>query len=272
MRVGIRWAQRVGLAFLFGSGLVWDAAAQIQYARGQNLVPVFEGWQRSADGSFNLWFGYLNRNHEEALNIPVGPDNFIEPAGPDRGQPAFFYPRRGLYAFKVSVPADWPKDRDVVWTVTAQEKVERAYGSLKPVWEIDDGVIISNFGGGGNVFVTGDPNVGPTITQAPKAQTIAAGGALSLALSATDDGWPKSRNLNKRESVGLKVSWAQYRGPGRVTFPSGRVTRLVNGQSVTKATVDAPGTYVLRAHLDDGGLFAIHDVTITVTGGSSGQP
>src|SRR5206468_1845340 len=69
------------------------AAAQIpfqpgwKYRSGQNVVPAFEGWERNADGSFDMIFGYYNRNYEETLDIPVGPGNSLEPGGPDQGQP-----------------------------------------------------------------------------------------------------------------------------------------------------------------------------------------
>ena len=61
------------------------ADAQWAYDRGQNAVPVFEGWEPNPDGSFNLVFGYMNRNLDEHLAIPVGPDNQLEPGGPDQG-------------------------------------------------------------------------------------------------------------------------------------------------------------------------------------------
>jgi len=62
-------------------------ATQVRYASGQNVVPVFEGWERNPDGSFNMVFGYMNRNYEEDLDVPVGPDNHFEPGTPDQGQP-----------------------------------------------------------------------------------------------------------------------------------------------------------------------------------------
>ena len=40
-----------------------EAAAQT-YHSGQNVQPVFEGWEQNPDGSFNMVFGYLNRNYE----------------------------------------------------------------------------------------------------------------------------------------------------------------------------------------------------------------
>src|ERR1700675_3768504 len=93
--------------------------AQVQYARGQNVAPVFEGWERNADGTFNMVFGYLNRNYEEEVDIPIGPNNTIDPSGDDRGQPTHFYPRRQRFIFKVMVPKDWDKNRKVAWTLTS---------------------------------------------------------------------------------------------------------------------------------------------------------
>jgi hypothetical protein len=87
------------------------------YSRGQNASPAFEGWEANADGSFNFVFGYMNRNWEEELNVPVGPDNNIEPGGPDRGQPTRFLPRRNRFVFRVRVPKDWG-DKELIWTLT----------------------------------------------------------------------------------------------------------------------------------------------------------
>ena len=70
-----------------------DSTNNFKYNSGQDVQPVFEGWSRNADGGFAMHFGYLNRNWAEELAIPVGPDNSVEPGGPDRGQPTFFYTR-----------------------------------------------------------------------------------------------------------------------------------------------------------------------------------
>ena len=53
-----------------------------------------------------MWFGYMNRNYEEELDLPVGADNTFEPGG-DRGQPTHFTPRRHKDVFKVTVPKDF---------------------------------------------------------------------------------------------------------------------------------------------------------------------
>src|SRR5215470_13449638 len=83
---------------LLGLAIVFFVAspllAQTRFASGQDVVPAFEGWERNPDGSFNMVFGYMNRNYEQELDIPVGADNMIEPGLADQGQPTHFYVRR----------------------------------------------------------------------------------------------------------------------------------------------------------------------------------
>ena len=74
----------VVVAILMALAVAPGANAQT-YHSGQNLQPVFEGWEQNPDGSFNMVYGYLNRNYEEKLNVPVGPNNFFEPGPLDQG-------------------------------------------------------------------------------------------------------------------------------------------------------------------------------------------
>ena len=99
-------------------------------ARGQNVVPVYEGFWRNADGTFDLLFGYYNRNWEEEIDVPVGPGNTLEPGGPDQGQPTHFFPRRNQFVFKVRVPANFG-NKEVVWTLTSNGETEKAYATLQ---------------------------------------------------------------------------------------------------------------------------------------------
>ena len=99
----LTFALALGLAVLLAS--LPAVNAQIASPRGQNIAPAFEGWQENEDGSFNLLFGYFNRNWAEELHVAVGLNNRIEPGGPDYGQPTYFYPRRNRFIFKVRVPA-----------------------------------------------------------------------------------------------------------------------------------------------------------------------
>src|SRR5438874_600272 len=74
--------------------LAQDSRPPQRFNAGQNVAPSFDGWEKNPDGSFNMLFGYFNRNWEEQPQVPVGPDNNIEPGGPDQGQPTTFFPRR----------------------------------------------------------------------------------------------------------------------------------------------------------------------------------
>src|SRR5438034_6118436 len=152
-----RWKYLACAAALAVGGVGPTAVrAQIQYASGQNVAPVFEGWMKNADGSFDMLFGYLNRNFEEVLRIPVGPNNSVEPGGPDRGQPTVFVPRRPTgqppgerreqFVFRVRVPKDWGPKQELVWTVVANGKTDRAIATLNPLSEMDDTVIAMNRG------------------------------------------------------------------------------------------------------------------------------
>ena len=125
-------------------------SAQVQYSRGQNVAPAFEGWERNPDGTFSMVFGYLNRNYEEEVDIPVGPDNLSHRhrTSGDRGQPTHFYPRRQRFLFRVVVPANWDKQRKVIWTLTSRGHTDQAKGWLQPEWELSEDVIVENMGGG----------------------------------------------------------------------------------------------------------------------------
>src|SRR6202049_4207582 len=75
------------------------------YSSGQDVVPVFEGWEQNRGGTFDLVFGYMNRNREQEFYIPVGPDNYIDlKSNGDAGQPTHFYAKRQKFVFKVTVP------------------------------------------------------------------------------------------------------------------------------------------------------------------------
>jgi len=78
----------------------------VRHASGQAVAPVYEGFDINDDGSFNMWFGYMNRNYEEEIDVPVGPNNNFEPDA-DRGQPTHFTPRRHKDVFSVRVPKDF---------------------------------------------------------------------------------------------------------------------------------------------------------------------
>ena len=273
--------------------------AQRSYATGQTIAPAYEGWERNDDGSFDLVFGYMNRNWEEVIDVPVGPDNGIEPAGPDQGQPTHFYPRRNRFVFRIRVAADFG-DKELIWTLTTNGQTERAYASLRRDYFIDDLVIQANYGAGGAAATTPElaDNQAPTLAiEGAGERTTRVGEPVTLVAVSTDDGKPRARSMpasNPRNpgrittdtATGHRFSWFVYRCAGEVTFdpPQTKVwedTRDTGGSPwspgwetpeapedgrwVTAATFAEPGTYVLRGIAHDGGLATTADVTVTVT-------
>jgi hypothetical protein len=263
------WA--VSAAILFACLISVCVSAQVRYARGQNVAPVFEGWEHNSDGTFSMVFGYLNRNYEEEMDIPVGPANAValgaSPGG-DHGQPEHFYPRRQRFLFKVAVPANWDKTQKVVWTLTSGGRTDQAKGWLQPEWELSEGVEVENMGGG-----VPDPGNKPPVLTTIGDQKISLPNLVTLTASATDDGLPKpyrkaasnpDRDSEPRRPRGVQIKWTQYRGPGKVTFDPD-ASMIVHGQPVeltTKVSFSVPGTYVLRATAGDGQLYSSHDVTV----------
>ena len=78
------------------------------------VFPYFEGWYRNDDGTATILLGYYNRNVDQTLEVPIGPNNRIEPGGPDRGQPTHFLPRRHYGVFTITVPKDFGTAEDHV--------------------------------------------------------------------------------------------------------------------------------------------------------------
>ncbi|MEE2635850.1 MAG: hypothetical protein VYE68_01280 [Acidobacteriota bacterium] len=187
-----RWS----LVVLVITAVLWSdapgALAQTVYRSGQSVQPVYEGWNENQDGTFTMWFGYLNRNYEETPIVPVGPDNHFSPGPTDRGQSAFFYPRRQNFVFSVTVPANWG-DQDLVWTVIHDGTAYTAVGSLWPTWVVDEGVWRANRGAGlgGRDGQEAFANRPPTLRfDIDTTVTTTVGRPVTLTVLAGDDGQP----------------------------------------------------------------------------------
>jgi hypothetical protein len=229
-----------------------EAAAQgLTFASGQTVSPAFEGWQQNPDGSFNLVFGYMNRNWEEEPDVPVGDDNSFSPGPDDRGQPTHFLPRRNRFVFTIPVPADFG-DQELVWTLRVNGVEKKAYGSLQADYFVNNMIIMSETGtlgpGSSNPALRAQT---PPVVELEMETVIDArvGQPVTLAARVTDDGLPRrggtglfggggslpvtdegTLNLSRamrapsritvQKVVGLHMTWHIYRGPvgGGVSF------------------------------------------------------
>jgi hypothetical protein len=267
-----------------------------KFDSGQSIQPIFEGWAQNPDGTFLMYFGYLNRNYVETPVVPVGPDNKFEPGDPDRGQPTFFDTRIHRKEFSVRVPGDWGK-KELVWSVTVGGATEKAIAWLQPEWEIDP------IYAGKTRNAESLKNRAPSMTlDVPSAVTLP--NTLTLTASVEDDGLPTPRKGPPTRAIGqetpptlkprpdqpevpvnvptvargrgdaaqgaqglqgLRVNWLLWRGPAAVTFDRTTV-QVKDGKAVATAKFTKPGTYIMRARATDGELTDQKEFTVTVSG------
>jgi len=185
------------------------AAQSLSYTKGQSVAPAYEGWEQGADGAKYFVFGYMNRNWEEELDVPVGADNGFSAAGasglsPDQGQPTHFLPRRNRFIFKVKVPAGFVEKDELIWTLTTHGKTEKAYATLRPDYVLDDVVKASETGALG--AGTSSPEVRsnkPPVLRIVEANTrnIKVGQQVTLVSEVKDDGIPKRRGAGSGAAV-----------------------------------------------------------------------
>ena len=210
-------------------GLAYQTAStqMLSYSRGQNVSPAFEGWEKNDDGSFNMMFGYMNRNWEEEVDVPVGPDNNLSPGVTDRGQPTHFLPRRNRFVFKVRVPADWGK-KELIWTLTTKGKTERAFASLREDSLVDNIVQASEQGalGAGVSSPAIRANVAPELSVDTGERRAQVGQPLMLITVAKDDGVPRPRygpDSREAERIAAARARATNSSPAAPT-PRGTMT------------------------------------------------
>ena len=209
-------------------------------ATGAPVAPVFEGWEPNRDGTFNLYFGYQNRNRDEEIEIPVGPDNSFSPGPTDRGQPTHFLVNRQKLVFAVVVPKDFGS-QTLVWTLTSHGSTQTVPGKLSPILQIDT--------------AKDENNVAPRLSLGPEQTIVMPGAATLSAAVASGRDTSAAQNTGRAARGGrasrLTIKWTKYRGPGAVTF-AGAAPPVNDGRAVTTATFSEPGVYVLHALADEG--------------------
>jgi len=227
---------------------------QMIRASGRPIVPVFEGWFENDDGTFTLSFGYSSFNLEEALHIPVGPDNFIEPAEFNGVQPTYFkeihpFIRRPWNNFMIRVPADFG-DQRIVWTLRNHGQEYSVPGHLTSTsYMIETPTAPARFlqgtASGYAPLMRFDP-------RDPWVQGLAGTREGPLTTS-TDEALEISVWVDSGETLYEEpeswLYWMLYSGPGNISFSEDEVRVALDddGQGVgtTRVRFSEPGEYVL---------------------------
>jgi hypothetical protein len=235
---------------------------------GSSVTGAFEGWFDNPDGSRTFAVGYLNRNRQREVDIPIGPNNHIDPGGPDMGQPTHFLPGRQTGIFTVTVPKSFPITSRLTWTLAMNGETNTIPFTLKPEY---------NFSPFKDEAVGNTPPVlhllaesaagiqGPiaAVSKAVAAKSTSVGTPLELPVWADDDA--KYTSLTNapmlRARPPVTMSWSKFRGPGTVTFDNarpvlktiagGQVNQQYKGTAVATAKFSAGGDYILHATLND---------------------
>ena len=279
------WAGPAGLAAqVTGPGPDGRWPLQPRAPGNRTLAPFMEGWYENEDGTFSISFGYLNAN-QDTLEIPLGADNFIEPAQFDGMQPTTFFPghQRGL--FTVNLPADM-KDTDVWWTLRKENgEVTRVPGRIGAVaYQLD---WYARPHGTVHPRVSFDSDAeegrGPPGIVAERTLTVPVGSPLTLSVNARDISERDPDDFRNFEGIPLRVVWFKLQGPGRVEYtrhesnplpeeeeeeevdaaggggdddddpPEPEVITLPEGHGVARviAAFSEPGEYLMLARVDN---------------------
>lgn len=187
---------------------------------GLPIIPVMEGWIANADTTTSFSFGNINRN-KEAVDIPLGENNYIEPAKYDGMQPTHFPAGRTTGMFTVTVPAE-DQDIDVWWHLktgssdalkvpgrrgAAAYELDfirpRPQGSMQPIAGFgEDGAQAS-----GLFAQVGDfPG------------SVKAGTPVTLAVNVMDPSERDPADPRFGEPLGVGVKFSHYQGVGVVEF------------------------------------------------------
>ncbi|HWE53748.1 MAG TPA: hypothetical protein VG273_28415 [Bryobacteraceae bacterium] len=249
---------------LASSASLWGQYSELPHYTGQGVTPAFEGWFPNSDGTFSILVGYYNRNLKEVVDIPIGPDNKIEPGGPDHGQPTHFLAGRGWGPFVVIVPKDFG-DKEFTWTLTVNGQTNSIPINLKPLWEIAPFIDAINNTPPWLSFQPLDDN-GPRIA-GPKplviTKTAKVGVPLVLtAYVADDDVFSPGRTAPANP---VTTAWSLFRGPADATVKFDPEKPKVDkmelkampkaavfaGKASTQVTFDEPGDYTLYLAVND---------------------
>jgi len=233
---------------------------------GAGVTGAFEGWFENGDGARTFLVGYLNRNFEQELDVPIGPNNRIDPDGPDLGQPTHFMTGRQTGVFTVKVPKDFTPQQRLTWTIVANGQTNVIPLRLNPDYVVSPfkDVAIGNTPPEVRFEENGPVTQGPiALLDKAATRTATVSSSLSLPVWINDDGKYASLTMAipRNPPPPVNMRWSKFRGPGEVNFEprapkvetisGGAVNAPFEGKATATARFSAPGDYVLHLTAND---------------------
>lgn len=231
-----------------------SAASQLplepQRDSGASITPAYEGWYGNPDGSFTMLIGYYNRNRQQTFDIPVGPNNKIEPGAVDQGQPTHFEVGRQWGVFTIKVPKDFG-NKTVTWTIVSNGERQSIPLTLNKAYPITP---FKELGMGNEPPTLWFKDGGPKFSGPPATIALSLSGTVNqpVALNVwADDFKPGGEGAVRGGNVAT-LSLHKFRGPGKIAFDPARLNVKKPGEMVSaNATFSAPGDYVVRVQAND---------------------
>jgi hypothetical protein len=240
-------------------------------AKGDIVGPMFNGWIKKEDGSVMMIFGFVNRNREQIVDIPLGRNNHIEPAQFDGAQPTHFptYERGGFVGlqergvFAVTVPKEMA-GTEVVWTLTHAGHTYSVPGrATSAAYEM--GLGEAALGSLSPAIRFAKNGAESTDRQGIYADRVTAtvGKPVNLSAFVQDRGNRANYEEMKTLEFPLGTEWIMHQGPAAPEFSSAKVTGKERGNDSeiitddgwtvvqTQATFWEPGDYVVRLRVDN---------------------
>ena len=273
------------------------------HTSGQSITPAYEGWYQNKDGSYTILIGYYSRNTKAEVDIPIGPNNRIEPGGPDRGQPTHFGPGRQWGVFTITVPKDFgPPPAKLTWTIVANGQPMSIPFALDPLWVVSPFIDATDNTPPFIAFSDNGPFFQGPPREIAKTLTGTVGNPVKLEVWVADDakvppsvsaggggGGGGNSRFGARPTTPATITWNMFRGPGQVTFEKAKPTvektdfkapspAVFTAKTSTTATFSEPGEYILEAVANDisgeGGrgfqcCWTTVQVKVTITGEAS---
>jgi len=236
--------------------------------KGEIVAPMFNGWVEHEDGSVTLVYGFANQNRDLIVDVPLGPNNKLEPEQFDGAQPTHFpvYNRGGFVgiqergAFGVTVPADMA-GTEVVWTLTSGGNTYSIPGrATSAAYELSAGEAAAGSMRPAIRFSEDGPESTDSVGIYAAPATTTVGEAVTLSALIQDRG-NRVGYEGVDEFYAPGTGWVLHQGPAipEIETPNvrGRMRARegVSGKDwsevSTQVTFTEPGDYVIRLRVDN---------------------
>ena len=230
---------------------------------GTSITAAYEGWFNNADGTHNFLIGYYNRNNTQAVDVPIGPNNRMEPNGPDLGQPTHFLPGRQTGVFLVTMPKEYTAAQRFTWSITVNGQTTSIPFWMNDLYEVSPfaDIAVGNKPPIIKFEATGADDPGP---DRDGGESDCAHGHHVRGADAAGLGVGRCEVFERIERAATQppppviLHWMKYRGPGDVTFDKQPPVfekidgpAVFNGKATINAKFSAPGEYILHVTAED---------------------